>query len=369
MDGDPKYMAEALRLARRGLGRTRPNPAVGAVVVKDGKIVGRGYHRHCGAPHAEVEALNRAGSEAKGADLYVTLEPCGHAGRTPPCAFAILQAGIRRVFFGCPDPNPITAGKGPAMLRQAGVTVCEGPLIEEARRFNAPYLKWVTARIPFVTAKWAMTLDGKIGTKTGQARWITGERARRAVHRLRNQVDAILVGTNTVLKDDPLLTCRLRGGRTPLRVVLDRRGRIPLDCALFSSLSEGPVIVYTAEERKAEVEALRSRGIETVCLPEQQEELDLGALLKDLGGREIQHLLVEGGGTLLGSFFDGGFVDRLLVFVAPKVVGGAGAVTPVAGRGVASMSEALGFEVTRIERFGQDLAVWAEREEIKRAEP
>jgi diaminohydroxyphosphoribosylaminopyrimidine deaminase/5-amino-6-(5-phosphoribosylamino)uracil reductase len=355
---DARYMRAALRLAARGLGRTRPNPAVGAVIVARGAIIGRGYHARCGMPHAEAVALACARGSARGADLYVTLEPCGHLGRTPPCADAIVAAGIARVFYGCPDPNPITAGKGLARLRKAGIAVCEGPLEDEARRFNAPYLHWVAEHRPLVTAKWAMTLDGKIATRTADSRWISGEESRRIAHGLRNTVDAVMVGTGTLLTDNPALTCRVRGGRTPLRVVLDRRGKIPLDARVFATLAEGPVLVYTAHAGRAR--ALAARGIEAVLVKPTRAGISIDGVLRDLGARGIHHLLLEGGATLLGAFFDAQRIDRVVVFVAPKLTGGSHAPTPIAGIGVKKMDAAPLLDVTRVMRAGPDVVWWAD---------
>lgn len=355
---DARFMREALRLAARGLGRTRPNPAVGAVLVKRGAIIGRGYHARCGLPHAEAAAIAAAIESPRGADLYVTLEPCGHFGKTPPCAQAIIAAGIARVFYGCPDPNPATAGKGPAMLRKAGIAVAKGPLAAEARDFNAPYLTWVGAGRPLVTAKWAMTLDGKIATRTSDSRWISGQASRRIAHGLRNTADAVMVGSGTVLADDPELTCRLPRGRTPLRVILDRRGRVPLDARVFATRAKGPVLVYTA--RAGHARALAAFGIDAVRVKPARGRGALAGILRDLGGRGIHHLLLEGGEALLGAFFDAGLVDRVVVFVAPKIAGGAIAAGPVGGLGVKNMDDALPLRVRRTLRAGPDIVWWAD---------
>ena len=361
-DGDPRHMRAALSLAARGLGRTRPNPAVGAVLVRHGAVIGKGWHRRAGLPHAEVEALAAAAGPVRGADLYVTLEPCGHTGRTPPCARAIIEAGVARVFYGCDDPNPLTAGKGLAMLRRAGVIVTRGPLENEARTFNAPYLKWITRGTPLVTAKWAMTLDGKIATRTGHSRWVTGPAARAIVHRLRGRVDAVLVGTGTVLADDPELTCRAPGGRTPVRVILDRTGRVPAGARVLRTASAGPVVVYTrrAAARSPHWGPTAARGVEIVPVPEARGGLSLPCILRDLGARGFQHLLVEGGAELLGRFFDLRLADRALVFLAPRIAGGAGAVTAVAGRGARTMHAALSAAVTRLRHAGPDVVLWAD---------
>lgn len=355
---EARFMRAALRLAARGLGRTSPNPAVGAVLVKRGAIIGRGYHARCGLPHAEAAAIAAASESPRGADLYVTLEPCGHRGRTPPCADAIIAAGIARVFYGCPDPNPATAGKGPAQLRRAGIPAVEGPLAAEARDFNAPYMTWVAEGRPLVTAKWAMTLDGKLATRAFDSRWISGEASRRMAHGLRNTVDAVMVGSGTVLADDPLLTCRSPGGRTPLRVILDRRGRAPLNARVFATRAQGPVIVYTA--RAGYARALAARGIDAVRAGRAGGRGALAEILRDLGGRGIQHLLLEGGATLLGAFFDARLVDRVVVFVAPKIAGGAAAPAPVGGLGVKNMDDARPLRVRRTLRAGPDIVWWAD---------
>lgn len=357
---EEKYMRKALNLAARGLGRTRPNPAVGAVIVKQGRIIGQGYHRLCGGPHAEAAALQNTSASARGADIYVTLEPCGHEGRTPPCAAALIKAGIKRVFYGCPDPNPKTAGKGPALLKKAGVTVTHGPLREEAAHFNAPYTTWMQNHIPLVTAKWAMTLDGKIATHTGASRWITGEAARKIAHKLRHSADAIMAGTTTFLRDDPLLTCRVRGGITPVRIVLDRQLRLPLDRRVFHSVEAGPVILYTATDKPKKRKALEKMGVAIHRIRQRDRGLDLKAILKDLGRRDIQHLLIEGGGALLGRCFDLDLVQRVVVFMAPKLIGGQGAVTPVAGQGATDMTQALPLRITRRRQAGGDLVLWGD---------
>lgn len=361
MRGDPRFMREAIRLARRGEGRTSPNPCVGAVLVRDGRIIGRGFHRKAGLPHAEPEAIASAREDVHGADLYVTLEPCGHSGRTPPCADAIIHAGIARVFFGSFDPDPVTAGKGLACLREAGVEVVRGPCAEEADRLSAPYRHWKETGIPFVTAKWAMTLDGRIATRTGDSKWISSDAARILVHRLRDRVDAVIVGKGTLLADDPLLTARIPRGRTPLRVALDPLLEAPLDRRLYRTVSEGPVLVAVGpdapEERRR---ALADRGVEVAVFPAAGDRIDLDALLADLGRRGVQHLLAEGGGRLLGDLADRGRIRRVMVFVAPRIIGGEGAVAPVLGAGVERIAEALRIEDPRVRRVGDDTLVEGE---------
>ncbi len=354
-------MRSALKLAARGLGKTRPNPAVGAVLVKDNKIIGRGYHKKCGSDHAEIQAIKNSKASPQGADIFVTLEPCGHYGRTPPCAQAIVEAKIKKVFYGCADPNPKTAGKGLSIMKQAGIKIVHGPMKEEVEHFNGPYLKWITKRIPLVTAKWAMTMDGKIATKTNDSKWITSKEARKVAHEIRNIVDAIVVGTTTALEDDPELTCRIPSGKTPLRVVLDRTMRLPLNRRLYSTLEAGPVLVYTAKPECSKARSLKKLGIYVTAIKEDKTGgLDLRAVLRDLGRRSIHHLLVEGGGTLLGKCFDLSLIDRTVVFVAPKISGGKDATTPVSGSGVTKMSNALPIVLRRTKQVGPDFVFWGD---------
>ncbi len=354
-DGDERFMRKALELAARGLGRTRPNPAVGAVLAKGDTIIGSGYHHECGTPHAEIQALAACRESPAGSTLYVTLEPCGHHGRTPPCSQAIIDAKIKRVFYGTGDPNPLTSGKGLEQIREAGIKVVQGPLCEECDHFNAPYLKWMQHKLPLVTAKWAMTLDGKIATRSRHSKWITSEEARRFAHTLRNRVDAILVGTQTALVDDPELTCRIPDGNTPLRVALDRSMKLPPTGRLFSTTSKGPVLIYTENRSCAQAEALLKQGVEVQEVAADRYGLDLGAILADLGARSIHHLLVEGGGTLLGRFFDQELVDRVCVFLAPKIAGGTDAVTPVGGLGIETMDKAPRITITKMQQVGADV--------------
>lgn len=334
-------MRRALAEARRGRGAAEPNPLVGAVVVRDGRAVGVGYHARFGGPHAEVEALARAGPEARGGTLYVTLEPCDHRGKTPPCTAAVLAGGVRRVVAAMEDPFPEVRGRGFRRLREAGVEVVAGVGEAEARWLNAPYLKLLLTGRPFVTAKWAMTLDGKTACATGDSRWISGERSRALVHERRGRADAIVVGIGTALADDPLLTARPPGPRIALRVVLDRRARLPLTGRLVGSIKEAPVLVAVGESApRGRVEALRAAGCEVLPLAGDRAAM-VGGLLDELGRRRLTNVLVEGGGTVLGSLLDAGEVDAVEVFVAPRIEGGPPAFVPARGRGVATMGEAL----------------------------
>jgi len=318
------------------------------VLVRDGQIVGEGYHRRAGGPHAEVVALRQAGEAARGATLYVTLEPCAHWGRTPPCADALIEAGVRRVVACTLDPNPRVDGRGFARLAAAGVEVvlARGELQRRARELNAAYEKHVTTGLPYVTVKLAMSLDGKIATASGDARWISSEASRAMVHRLRARHDAVMVGVGTVLADDPLLTARPGGrvrARQPLRIVVDSTARTPLSSRLVASVGpDAPVLVATTPRAPAErLERLRERGVEVTVLPETADgRVDLGALMAELGQRGVLAVLVEGGGNLTASLVASGMVDRMLVFVAPVIVGGATAPTPVGGVGAARLADA-----------------------------
>jgi diaminohydroxyphosphoribosylaminopyrimidine deaminase/5-amino-6-(5-phosphoribosylamino)uracil reductase len=349
-------MRRALALAERGRGYVEPNPLVGAVLVRDGQVVGEGWHRRYGEAHAEVNALAAAGEGARGATLYVTLEPCCHHGKTPPCTDALLRAGVRRVVAALEDPFPQVAGKGAASLRAAGVAVEFGVLEAEARRLNAPYLKLLATGTPYVHAKWAMTLDGKIATRTGDSKWISGSESRALVHAQRGRMDAIVVGIGTVLADDPLLTARPPGPRTPVRVVLDSRGRLPVTSRLAATTGETPTLIVTAGEPPSErAVALRRAGCSLLGLPGEQGRPAITALLEELGRRRMTNVLVEGGADVLGSFVDAAAIDEVHVFVAPMLLGGAAAKTPVAGRGAEKVAEALRLTGWDVQTIGGDV--------------
>lgn len=356
-------MVRALELADRVRGRTSPNPAVGAVVVHDGIVVGEGATQPAGGKHAELVALEVAGDRARGATLYVTLEPCCHFGRTPPCTEAIVAAGITEVRAATHDPNPLVNGRGFAALEAAGIRVVVGERGDEARRMNDGFAKHVTTRRPFVTVKWAMTLDGKIATSTGHARWITGEPARHLVHDLRDRVDAILVGVQTVIADDPALTVRLPEGVRrraprpygPLRVVVDSTGRIPLESRLLGpELARGTIVAVTEAAPPEQRDAIARTGAEVVVLPAECGRVSLSALLGWLGERNVLSVLVEGGGEVIASLVETGLVDEIYAFVAPKIVGGQGP-TPVRGWGVATMDDARRFHLLEVQQVGEDV--------------
>lgn len=350
---DIKWMEQALGLARHGAGRTSPNPIVGAVVVADGRVVGRGFHRRAGEAHAEVLALAEAGDRAKGATLYTTLEPCDHIGRTGPCTEALLTAGVRRVVVAMVDPDPRVSGRGVARLRHGGVTVDVGVLEDQARQDNEFYVKHRTTGLPFVALKWAMSLDGKIGVARDAETPITGEDARRYVHELRDRYDAVLVGVGTVLADDPALTCRLPGGRDPLRIVVDSHLRIPPRARVLTA--PGTLVVTTSSAPAARVEALRRAGVEVIVQPGLG-RVALRPLFEELGRRGVLSILIEGGGTLNASALAGGLVDKVIALVAPTLIGGAEAPTPVDGPAPVAASP-LTLRRLRVWRVGDDVAL------------
>ncbi|HEU4382992.1 MAG TPA: bifunctional diaminohydroxyphosphoribosylaminopyrimidine deaminase/5-amino-6-(5-phosphoribosylamino)uracil reductase RibD [Anaeromyxobacteraceae bacterium] len=347
------FMRLALREARRGLGRTSPNPAVGAVLVRNGRVVARGHHARAGAPHAEVVAIRRAGARARGADLYITLEPCDHFGRTPPCSLAILEAGVRRVFVGSRDPNPLVNGQGLRRLRQGGVRVVPGVLRRECDGVNAEWLRFMTAGRPHVTLKAAVTLDGKIAARGGDSRWVTGARARGEAHRLRDRVDAVLVGAGTARADDPRLTARLPEGRgrDPIRVVLDSRLRLPASLRLFRLRSSAPTLVAHVAGRPPP-----RRGVEYLRCRARGGRVDLRDLMARLAARGVVSLLVEGGAEVHAAFLREGLADRVVLFVAPALLGGDG-LTWSGELGLRRMAQALRLEDVEVGHAGEDLVI------------
>ena len=362
---DESFMRLALELAAKGRGRTRPNPMVGAVLVKKGRIVGQDFHRRAGQPHAEVLALRQAGTKARGATLYVSLEPCAHTGRTPPCTEAITAAGVNRVVAAMVDPNRLNRGRGLRRLRAQGIKTEVGVLEKEARALNEIFITRMTRSRPFVTVKVAQSLDGKIATRAGGSRWISGPAAREWVHRLRAQVDAILVGIQTVLKDDPRLTVRLgsRGGeeatngrRPPIKIVLDSRLRTPVSARIFSSGSS-VILATTNGAPRGRQQALERAGAQILRLPSRNGLVDFKTLLKELSKREISHLLVEGGGQVIASAFEAGAVDRVACVIAPMVIGGKEAPTSVEGIGIPSLDRAVRLRNVKIRRLGPDFLV------------
>jgi diaminohydroxyphosphoribosylaminopyrimidine deaminase / 5-amino-6-(5-phosphoribosylamino)uracil reductase len=355
---DQTFMHQALALAEKGRGWTSPNPMVGAVVVKDGNIVGRGYHQRAGGPHAEVHAIDDAGEQAKGATIYVTLEPCNHFGRTPPCTRKILEAGIRRVVVAMTDPNPGVTGGGNRYLQDQGVTVTAGICEKEARVLNEGFIAWVTTGRPFVIVKCAATLDGRIATRSGDSQWVTGPAARGVVHRIRQGVDGIMVGVQTVKSDDPSLTTRLDGenGSDPVRIILDTRLSMPPTAKMLHQDSSAPTWVVCGPEaptdRRSALEAAGARVMQGAL---KDGRIHLGRLMDQLGGEGITSLLIEGGGTVLGSAFAAGIVDKINFFYAPKILGGDDGVPICRGTGPESMRESIIIHDLTVSQWGPDV--------------
>ena len=355
---DRRWMARALELALRGQGAVEPNPLVGCVIADRDRLVGEGWHTRFGGPHAEIEALRAAGAAAAGGTLYVTLEPCCHHGKTPPCTDAVVRAGIGRVVVAHQDPFPLVAGRGIAQLRESGIQVEAGLLEQDALELNAPYLKLIRTARPWILGKWAMTLDGKLATRTGHSQWISGPAARARVQQLRGRVDAILVGRRTAELDNPLLTARPPGPRVAVRIVVDSQARLPLDSQLVRTARQTPVLVAVGPQANAEhCRRLRDAGCEVWTSTADDAQERLLQLLDELGRRRMTNLLVEGGGQLLGSLFDAGEIDEVHAFVAAKLVGGRDAPPPVAGRGVEQMSQAWALQKPIVEQLGDDLYV------------
>lgn len=356
---DERYLRLACRLARKAAGRTSPNPMVGAVLVRGGKIVGRGYHHFAGAPHAEINALKQAGVKAKGATLYITLEPCSHHGRTPPCSRALIAAGIHQVVAGMKDPNPLVAGRGFQQLRRAGIEVRSGACQSECAALIEAFGKFISKRIPFVTLKLATTFDGKIATASGDSRWISGEPSRALVHQWRNQMDAVLVGIGTVRADDPQLTCRIANGRNPYRVVLDSRLKISPSAQLLHLPDAAKTIIATTDQAPAsKVRALEKLGVVVWRLPVRDGQVSWPALLRKLAGSGVVSVLIEGGAAVAASALKHKVIDKLELFYAPKIVGGDGAAM-IAPLGIAKMANALALKRVKLGRSGDDILVSA----------
>ena len=355
---DIEYMRRAMELAERGVGFTNPNPMVGAVIVKGGKVIGEGWHERCGEWHAERNAFKNCTVPAEGATMYVTLEPCCHYGKTPPCTEAIIEHGIARVVVGMEDPNPLVAGKGIALLREAGIEVVCGVEEEALREQNRVFLKYISTKLPWVAMKTAMTLDGKIATRTGDSKWITGAEARAYVHELRHRFMAIVVGIGTAVADDPLLNCRIegRGVRQPIRVVVDSNARLSLDSQLVKTAGEYRTIVaHTRFAPEESVKALREAGVEMLLCKEKEGLVDVRNLLELLGQSGIDSILLEGGGSLNYTFLAEGLADELYAFIAPKIVGGMNAKTPVEGAGMEKMADAINLELENVLNIGHDV--------------
>ena len=351
------YMRRALALAARGAGHVDPNPMVGCVIVKDGRIIAEGWHEHIGGLHAERNAFAHCTEDAAGADLYVTLEPCCHWGRTPPCTDAVIEHRIRRVFVGCLDPNPLVAGKGAQILRDAGIEVETGVCEAECREINEVFFHYITAKTPFVVMKYAMTADGKIATVTGASKWITGENARNNVHQDRHRYSGIMAGIGTVLADDPMLNCRLPGGRNPVRIICDSSLRTPIDSNIVKTAGEIPTIIATVrsdEKRRREYE---DRNVRVITTSPKDGRVDLRKLMIKLGELGIDSVLLEGGAGLNFSALEAGIVNRVKCYIAPKIFGGDSAKTPVGGRGVELPANAFMLGDAEISRFDEDILI------------
>jgi diaminohydroxyphosphoribosylaminopyrimidine deaminase / 5-amino-6-(5-phosphoribosylamino)uracil reductase len=357
---DIQFMKRALELAEKGIGYTSPNPLVGAVIVKDGRIIGEGYHEVYGSHHAEVNAFRNATEDVSGATMYVTLEPCSHYGKTPPCANAIVEKGIKKVVIGLTDPNPLVAGKGIQILRDNGIEVIDGILEEEGKKLNEIFLKYITTKLPFCILKTAMTLDGKIAAHTGDSKWITNEISRKYVHQLRHRVSGIMVGIGTILADDPLLNTRMEDaeGSDPIRIIIDSSGKIPLSAKVLNIESKAKTIIATTELAcKDKIKALEDKDAEVVITPLKNNRVDLVYLMKELGERKIDSVLLEGGSELNYSALEEGIVDKINSFISPKIIGGREAKTPVGGKGKELMKNAILLKDIEIHSFGDDIMI------------
>lgn len=357
---DNLYMKKAIELAKLGEGYTYPNPLVGAVIVKDGRIIGEGYHRHFGGPHAEINAFSSATEDVIGATMYVTLEPCSHYGKTPPCAKAIIEKRISKVIIGIKDPNPLVAGRGIELLKENGIEVVVGVCEEEVKKLNEIFIKYITKKTPFCILKTAMTLDGKISTVTGDSKWISNEASREYVHQIRHKVAGIMVGVGTVLQDDPSLTTRLKNlkGRDSARIIVDTRARIPLESKILNLESEAKTIIATTDlANNEDIERLKEKGAEVLIVPRKKNKVDLNKFMIQLGELGIDSILLEGGSELNYSALEAGIVDKVISFIAPKIVGGIGAKTPVGGRGKAKISDAMHLNKINVFRIQEDIVV------------
>jgi diaminohydroxyphosphoribosylaminopyrimidine deaminase / 5-amino-6-(5-phosphoribosylamino)uracil reductase len=356
---EEKFMALALEMAEKGRGGTSPNPMVGAVLVKRDRIIAKGYHRRAGLPHAEVNALKMAGKEAEGGTLYVNLEPCCHFGKTPPCTDTIVKSKVKKIIIGMRDPNPLVAGKGVKILKKAGIEVAEGVLEKECKRLNEKYIKFITSKRPFVTLKVGESLDGKIATVKGDTRWITGIKSREFVHRLRDESDAIMVGINTVMKDDPALTTRIKGkkGKNPKRIIIDSSLRIPLKAKVLNKDDTDIFIATTGDASEKKIKRLQKKGIQILATKKKQGRVDLDRLMQELGKLNITSLLIEGGGEINASAINEGIVDKVMFFISPIIIGGKEAPSSVSGKGFPSLKEALTLRDMEVKRLDKDILI------------
>lgn len=363
---DRKYMERAIELAKKGMGFTNPNPMVGAVIVKDGRIIGEGYHERCGELHAERNAIAHLTEDAKGATIYVTLEPCCHYGKTPPCTEAIIENRIERVVIGSRDPNPLVAGKGVKQLRDAGIEVIEDFCREESDAINEVFFHYITTKQPYVVMKYAMTADGKIATKTGDSKWITGEKAREHVQFLRHRYMGIMIGIGTLLADNPMLNCRMPEGRDPVRIICDSNFRIPIDCQIVETAEKIPTIVAVkkqelTKEQTEKKEQLTKKKVEIIEVPAKENKIDLANLMNILGEKGIDSILLEGGGILNDTALRENLVKKAYVYMAPKMFGGSQSKTPVEGEGISLAREAYSFSIEQIQKIGEDILIEMKR--------
>ena len=350
-----KYMERAIELAKRARGFTSPNPMVGAVIVKDGKVIGEGYHERCGELHAERNALASLTESAEGATIYVTLEPCCHYGKTPPCTEAIIEHKLAKVVIGSRDPNPLVSGKGAAILRKAGIEVVEDFMREECDAINPIFFHYITTKRPYVAMKYAMTMDGKIATRTGASKWITGEAARNHVQTLRHAYKGIKVGIGTVLADNPMLNCRMQGGIDPVRIVCDTHLRIPMDCQIVQTADTIETILATSTNEKEKIDQLIKKGVQILQIPEKDGCIDLNLLMQTLGEKGIDSILLEGGGRLNDSFLREKLIQKAYVYLAPKIFGGEDAKTPVEGIGISLPEQSANFKLQQIQQIEEDI--------------
>ena len=354
-------MKLALELAKKGIGIVHPNPMVGAVIVKDGKILGQGYHKKCGEGHAEVNAFKDAeekNENVEGAEMYVTLEPCSHFGKTPPCADKIIEKKISKVFIGTLDPNPLVAGRGVKKLKDAGIYVEYGILESECYKLNEVFMKYIVKKEPFVVMKTGMSLDGKIATYSGESKWITEEKSREDVHNLRNELTGIMVGINTVLKDNPQLTCRVNGGRNPIRIIVDSTLKIPIDCKIVNTAKEVETIIATTDKANLDkINSLEDKGVKIIVVPSKNGKVNLKELMTILGKLKIDSILLEGGGTLNFSALEEGIVDKVKIYIAPKIIGGKDSKTPIEGKGIDNLKDAFKITNLSVSTIKEDILV------------
>lgn len=363
---DPTIMGQAIDLAKRGEGWVSPNPLVGAIIVKEGRIIGQGWHHHAGGLHAEREALKNAQEDPRGATMYVTLEPCSHYGKQPPCSQALIQAGIARVVVGSDDPNPLVHGRGFRQLEEAGVKVIPHFLKEECDQLNPVFFHYIQEKRPYVSLKTAMTLDGKTATATGDSKWVTSKETRTALHRLRHINRAIMVGIGTVLADDPLLTTRIEGLRDPIRLIADSRLRTPLDSQLVQTANQAPTWILTGVKDHDQVAPYEDQSVRVLTLPTKEGRLDLEAAMDRLAEEEVDSILLEGGASLNGSMVQAGLVQKVYFSLAPKILGGDQALTPIGGKGFEKMAQALPIDIEKITRLGPDLLIEGEVRNVHR---